>query len=1184
MSRMYAAGSRGSGPRPNEEGRTPKEDRRSAGTGLFCVGYACKYFCSEEEWKNLDKRLIPLNGDEDNLVDRYDVRLLLSDADAFTKKKRTYTSDQLREILEETPALDRERYRDLPPSNLFEEDFLERLAGAREGSEEAWTPTRELQQLRESRQERRDRASRNGEENAPTSHERPAPLGDEDAAFRLGDMSAVPPPASLDGPGESESVRSPREGAKGRGGSQSEDEDRDVSEEREETEERETQRGEREAEDEGGRTQRSRRRQAFGREDEESDRRKRSREDEAETRRSSETPGVKREEDALEDGETSASEEAEAGAHPRAASPATARRQRSAGTDGTETPGGTRKGRERREPRDGKGTRSGRRGVGETEFDSAGMEEELESRNHGAEAALRGHPSRPCRTARVHEAEDAAERETRSDAPFVPPFPIPRDKVPHLPRSLKEHLVIERTAHFVRTEGSRMEFRLKLDAATSSQLCFLSVDHPLHPYYAYLRQTGEALLLHAPGRLPPKLLFLSKLVYTHLPASSSASREARKDEGVAKTAGGKKERVETEEGRAAGDRRDAPHEGEPGTETGRLLACGDAAAGGVSPRGRREERDREERNREARDSRLPPEARRLIGPEAESSTANGEADRTAGKGRVGSDPIRSAREDSQAAPAENALFQAAEEDGGVSLLMSYGTDDEDEQLEAEARDEARPKTGGEERENGGDENAQQPVVCLAPGESRGVHTSPGGSEREAAAESETQPPAAEEASEAEDELDPVWQSGTKLRVAFVLERRKRKRPAGGVQGRGDSEMTQRPGDVFGGAGDGESRDWTGDEEDPAAVAEALAELPPLAWAKANAKLQLKDVESLIIHQIGCWLLAKGDEAIAEFAQQMTTEDPRFFFLKRDTLAFCYFKYVLRCVCREKQRQADGAKTPLPLRLHPVARAFLARLRFEHHLAHKTPAPDAKTQSSEVLTQDAINENAAAASAASAAAAAEAAAIEEARAAEALARRHLALSGLCGDAGPVSPSPLAEAGAVAPRAAEGVPTSLGTHEENPAPFRLSAEQPTPHDLAAETASATASLAASGGSTGASPDAAVPAGGSVWGAVGLPAVEGFPADALCDPAALVTRAIANPALMPAAVNLVTQEMGVASAEGDAPRYAMLYAAYCQLCAYATAVRPSSASPEVSLAGGSHADGGFFARETPDEAAKK
>ncbi|KFG52004.1 putative splicing factor, arginine/serine-rich protein 8, partial [Toxoplasma gondii p89] len=41
----------------------------------------------------------------------YDLRLLLSDADAFSKKKKNYTSEQLREILEETPALDRERYR-----------------------------------------------------------------------------------------------------------------------------------------------------------------------------------------------------------------------------------------------------------------------------------------------------------------------------------------------------------------------------------------------------------------------------------------------------------------------------------------------------------------------------------------------------------------------------------------------------------------------------------------------------------------------------------------------------------------------------------------------------------------------------------------------------------------------------------------------------------------------------------------------------------------------------------------------------------------------------------------------------------------------------------------------------------------------------------------------------------------
>ncbi|KFG43472.1 alternative splicing regulator, partial [Toxoplasma gondii GAB2-2007-GAL-DOM2] len=167
MSRMYTAGAQGSAPGRQ---RGTKEERNGA-QGLVCVGSACKYFCSEEEWKNLDKRLIPLNGDADNLVDRYDLRLLLSDADAFSKKKKNYTSEQLREILEETPALDRERYRDLPASNLFEEDFLERLAGGRE-DEEVWTPTRELQQLRETRSERRERIIRLREEAASSDESR----------------------------------------------------------------------------------------------------------------------------------------------------------------------------------------------------------------------------------------------------------------------------------------------------------------------------------------------------------------------------------------------------------------------------------------------------------------------------------------------------------------------------------------------------------------------------------------------------------------------------------------------------------------------------------------------------------------------------------------------------------------------------------------------------------------------------------------------------------------------------------------------------------------------------------------------------------------------------------------------------------------------------------------------------
>ncbi|PHJ20045.1 splicing arginine serine-rich protein, partial [Cystoisospora suis] len=104
--------------------------KKNCGEFLSCQGYACKYFCSEEEWRNLDKRLIPLNGDPDLLVDRYDIRLMLTDVDCLLKK-RSYTPGEIAKLRDESPALDKERYQDLPRSNLFEDEVLDRMTGDR---------------------------------------------------------------------------------------------------------------------------------------------------------------------------------------------------------------------------------------------------------------------------------------------------------------------------------------------------------------------------------------------------------------------------------------------------------------------------------------------------------------------------------------------------------------------------------------------------------------------------------------------------------------------------------------------------------------------------------------------------------------------------------------------------------------------------------------------------------------------------------------------------------------------------------------------------------------------------------------------------------------------------------------------------------------------------------------------
>eukprot|EP00746_Dinoflagellata_sp_MGD_P140299 gnl/MRDRNA2_/MRDRNA2_73571_c0_seq1.p1 gnl/MRDRNA2_/MRDRNA2_73571_c0~~gnl/MRDRNA2_/MRDRNA2_73571_c0_seq1.p1 ORF type:complete len:221 (+),score=48.16 gnl/MRDRNA2_/MRDRNA2_73571_c0_seq1:119-781(+) len=85
------------------------------------------------------------------------------------------------------------------------------------------------------------------------------------------------------------------------------------------------------------------------------------------------------------------------------------------------------------------------------------------------------------------------------DREWRPPF----DEAPELaawPTSKREHLLIEHTAHFVRTEGGQAEFRLKLKQ--DKRLSFLEETHNLHPYYTYLKTSGSCLEVSKPALLP----------------------------------------------------------------------------------------------------------------------------------------------------------------------------------------------------------------------------------------------------------------------------------------------------------------------------------------------------------------------------------------------------------------------------------------------------------------------------------------------------------------------------------------------------------------------------------------------------------------------------------------------------------------------------------------------------------
>lgn len=71
---------------------------------------------------------------------------------------------------------------------------------------------------------------------------------------------------------------------------------------------------------------------------------------------------------------------------------------------------------------------------------------------------------------------------------------------------------------------------------------------------------------------------------------------------------------------------------------------------------------------------------------------------------------------------------------------------------------------------------------------------------------------------------------------------------------------------------------------------------------------------------------------------------------------------------------------------------------------------------------------------------------------------------------------------------------------------------------------------------------------------------------EPAVIVATALATPSFIPAAIAHFTVEMYKASAAGDASAYAVLYAAYCQLCTYASAGAVLGGG-NMSVAPGSH-----------------
>ncbi|SOV21746.1 conserved Plasmodium protein, unknown function [Plasmodium sp. DRC-Itaito] len=82
-----------------------------------------------------------------------------------------------------------------------------------------------------------------------------------------------------------------------------------------------------------------------------------------------------------------------------------------------------------------------------------------------------------------------------------------------LPKSLREHMIIEYTAIFVNIEGDIAEFYLKLNNDVLIKFPFLHVDHPLHNYYEFVKSnTNKRLIKKYPKIIPSPLKDLFQYV------------------------------------------------------------------------------------------------------------------------------------------------------------------------------------------------------------------------------------------------------------------------------------------------------------------------------------------------------------------------------------------------------------------------------------------------------------------------------------------------------------------------------------------------------------------------------------------------------------------------------------------------------------------------------------------------
>ncbi|KEG02647.1 conserved Plasmodium protein, unknown function [Plasmodium vinckei vinckei] len=83
-----------------------------------------------------------------------------------------------------------------------------------------------------------------------------------------------------------------------------------------------------------------------------------------------------------------------------------------------------------------------------------------------------------------------------NERPMFSSYISSTEKLKYLPKTLREHIIIEYTATFAILESDIVEFYLKLDNDLLIKFPFLHVDHPLHEYYEYIKTNTKKRIVN----------------------------------------------------------------------------------------------------------------------------------------------------------------------------------------------------------------------------------------------------------------------------------------------------------------------------------------------------------------------------------------------------------------------------------------------------------------------------------------------------------------------------------------------------------------------------------------------------------------------------------------------------------------------------------------------------------------